>query len=77
MDVSATEFKNRLGQYLETAQREPVMIRKSGRTTTVLLSQTRYQELEAMEDLVWELRAQLAEREGFLDEGETRKLFGP
>lgn len=77
MDVSATEFKNRLGQYLETAQREPVMIRKSGRTTTVLLSQARYQELEAMEDLVWELRAQLAEREGFLDEGETRKLFGP
>lgn len=75
MDVTATELKNRLGRYLETAQREPVMITKSGRTASVLLSQARYQQLEALEELVWDLRAQLAEREGFLGEIETQATF--
>jgi prevent-host-death family protein len=38
MDVTATEAKNRLGQMLEACQREPVVIEKSGRRHSVLLS---------------------------------------
>ena len=45
MDVTATEAKNRLGQMLEHAQREPVVIEKSGRRHSVLLSAERYDEL--------------------------------
>lgn len=45
MDVTATEAKNRLGQVLEKAQREPVFIEKSGRRHCVVLSVEMYEEL--------------------------------
>jgi prevent-host-death family protein len=47
MDVTATEAKNRLGQVLEHAQREPVFIGKSGRRHSVLLSAEHYDALVA------------------------------
>lgn len=47
MQVTATDAKNRLGQMLETAQREPVFIDKSGRRHSVLISAARYDELMA------------------------------
>ena len=49
MEVTATEAKNRLGQMLEHAQREPVFIEKSGRRHSVLLSAERYDALLAAE----------------------------
>jgi prevent-host-death family protein len=45
MDVTATEAKNRLGQMLEHAQREPVVIEKNGRRHSVLLSAEMYDAL--------------------------------
>jgi prevent-host-death family protein len=45
MDVTATEAKNRLGQVLEQAQREPVFIEKSGRRHSVVLSVEQYEKL--------------------------------
>lgn len=45
MDVTATEAKNRLGQMLEHAQREPVVIEKSGRRHSVLMSAAQYDAL--------------------------------
>jgi prevent-host-death family protein len=47
MDVTATEAKNRLGQMLEACQREPVVIEKSGRRHSVLLSAAHYDALVA------------------------------
>lgn len=47
MDVTATEAKNRLGQMLEHCQREPVVIEKSGRRHSVLLSAAQYDALVA------------------------------
>lgn len=76
MNVTATELKNRLGQYLETAQVEPVFIEKSGRQNSVVLSKNRYDQLCETEDLVWDLRAQAAEQEGFISDAETKKLLG-
>lgn len=73
--VTATELKNRLGRYLETAQREPVLVEKSGRESSVMLSKERYDALLAVEDTLWDLRAQLAEREGFVGPAKTAKLF--
>lgn len=49
MEVTATEAKNRLGQMLEHAQREPVFIEKSGRRHSVLLSAEMYDALIAAE----------------------------
>ena len=42
MDVTATEAKNRLGQMLDVCQREPVVIEKSGRRHSVLVSAAHY-----------------------------------
>ena len=47
MDVTATEAKNRLGQMLEHCQREPVVIEKSGRRHSVLISAAMYDALVA------------------------------
>lgn len=47
MDVTATEAKNRLGQMLDHCQREPVVIEKSGRRHSVLLSAAHYDALVA------------------------------
>jgi antitoxin Phd len=75
LSVTATELKNRLGRYLETAQREPVMIAKSGRESTVVLSKEHYDRLLGLEDQLWDLRAQLAEREGFVGPAKLAKLI--
>ncbi len=76
MYVTATELKNRLGQYLEAAQLEPVIVEKSGRATSVVLSKRRYDELCELEDKLWDLKAQDAEKEGFASDDETHKLIG-
>jgi prevent-host-death family protein len=47
MQITATEAKNRLGQMLEHAQREPVIIAKSGRRHSVLISAEHYDALVA------------------------------
>lgn len=75
MNVTATELKNRLGQYLDAAQIEPVIIEKSGRESSVVLSKRRYDELVDLEDKLWDMKAQQAEKEGFLSDDETRQLL--
>ena len=51
--VSATEFKNRLGSYLQGIAREPVVIEKSGRPVAVMLSSAEYDRLLHFEDYFW------------------------
>ncbi len=75
MNVTATELKNRLGQYLEAAQVEPVIIEKSGRESSVVLSKRRYDELVELEDKLWDMKAQEAAKEGFMSDKETRQLL--
>jgi prevent-host-death family protein len=47
--ITATDAKNRFGQVLEEAQREPVRIQKSGRDVAVLLSAAEYRRLKEAE----------------------------
>lgn len=65
MEVSATEFKNRLGKYLYTARSEPVIVDKTGRKTAVLISYEEYERLVALEDSYWVKRALETENEGY------------
>ena len=46
--ITATDAKNKFGQILEEAQREPVSIQKNGRDVAVLLSAADYQRLLAL-----------------------------
>lgn len=75
LNITATELKNRLGQYLDASLTEPVMIEKSGRASHVVLSRKRYDALLALEDKSWDLRAQSAEQEGFLSEEASEALL--
>ena len=46
--VSSGDAKNRFGELLDTAQREPVTIEKHGRPVAVMVSAEDYEEIEAM-----------------------------
>ena len=73
--TTATELKNRLGAYLDTALTEPVFVQKSGRAMAVLVSQQHYAYLQALEDELWALRAQLAEQSGYVGVEQAQQLL--
>jgi len=66
MHVTATDLKNRLGQYLEASVKEPVIIEKSGRPSSVVISFDEYQRFLALEDQLWAIKALESGEEGFL-----------
>ncbi|MCX7123346.1 MAG: type II toxin-antitoxin system Phd/YefM family antitoxin [Gammaproteobacteria bacterium] len=45
ISVNATDFKNKLGQYLQKIYAEPIVINKMGQPTAVLLSYAEYERL--------------------------------
>jgi len=57
LTVNATEMKQRMGQYIEKALVEPVVIHKSDRPVVVMISMNEYQRLQDMEDQIWHERA--------------------
>ena len=66
MQITATELKNRLGQYLDAAETSPVIVEKSGRIKSVLISNAMYEKFLAYEDAYWASKARVAEEEGYL-----------
>lgn len=69
--VSATEVKNRLGQYLARVAVEPVVIEKNGRPVAVVLSYEEYELLQQSDDRYWGEAARRAAGEGFLGHEES------
>mgnify|MGYP000477650602 CR=1 len=66
MQVTATELKNRLGQYLDAAETDPVIVEKSGRVKSVLISSAMYEKFLTYEDAFWADKAKQAEKDGYL-----------
>ncbi|MCD6319510.1 MAG: type II toxin-antitoxin system prevent-host-death family antitoxin [Candidatus Desulfofervidaceae bacterium] len=75
IETTATEIKNRLGRYLEQAQREPVFIKKSGRWVAVVVSYEDYKRLTRLEDKYWAEKTLEAEKEGFVGEKESLEFL--
>jgi prevent-host-death family protein len=73
--TTATELKNHLGAYLDAALTDPVFVHKSGREIAVLMSRQHYAYLQALEDELWAIRAQLAEQSGYLGAEKTQALL--
>ena len=73
--ADATQVKNHFGMYVETALREPVLIRKSGREVAVILSVEEYQRLAALEDHWWAAEAAEAERDGYVGPQYSREFL--
>jgi antitoxin Phd len=75
INITATEFKNRLGKYLDMAETDPVFVKKSGRQKSVLISQEMYKKFLALEDNYWAQKALEAEAEGYLGEKDSGKVL--
>jgi antitoxin Phd len=75
MHVSATVFKNNFGQYMEASIREPVIVEKSGRPASVLLSYHDFQKFLELEDRIWGLRALEAHKKGYLGPEKSAALL--
>ena len=75
MQVTATEFKNRLGRYLDVAETNPVFVKKSGRNKSVLISNAMYEKFLAYEDAYWASKAKIAEDEGYLGDKASEELL--
>ena len=72
---TATTAKNRFGEVLENAQRESVFIEKSGRTSAVIISFEKYNDLMGLENSYWALKAEQAKAQGFIGEDDSEKLL--
>jgi len=73
--ASATEVKNRFGEFMEKARHEPITVEKTGRKYVVMLSHEEFERLQAIEDRPWALAAEEAEKSGYLGPEESLKLL--
>jgi antitoxin Phd len=62
--ATATEVKNRLGEFLDEARSQPVVVNRNGRKVAVLMSWAEYERFTALEDAWWAARAKAAEAGG-------------
>ncbi len=69
--VAATDLKNRLGQIINQAQREPVLVQSHGRDVVVIVDHEEYARLRRLEDAYWAARADEALKNGFLPPEES------
>lgn len=75
-EISSSEFKNHLGEYLASSQNEPILVQRSGKPIAVLLSPAEYKWLQQMEDLYWIARAEASEQAGeWIGHDESMKLL--
>ena len=65
MTATATEVKNRFGEFMEKARQEPVRVRKTGRDYIVMLNSEEFERLQRLEDAYWVWRADEAAKSGF------------
>ena len=67
--MAAVDAKNRFGELLDAAQREPVTIKKHGRPVAVVVSAEDYKELEELK--LARLRGEIRKELDDLDAGRT------
>jgi prevent-host-death family protein len=67
--MSAAEAKTRFGQFLDAAQREPVLVTKKNRPVGVMFS------IQDLEDTIWGEQARKAAKEGYVGEEASGRLI--
>ncbi len=73
--ASATDVKNKFGEYLELARTEAIEVRKTGRPVAVLLAWDEYERLIALDDAWWAEQARKAEKQGYVSPTTAMKLI--
>lgn len=73
--LAASDAKNRFGEMLDLARREPVHITKKGRNVAVVLSTEEFERLSELEDQLLAMKAKEAKQEGFIGIAESEELL--
>lgn len=73
--LGASEAKNRFGELLDLARREPIQIAKKGRCVAVVLSIEEFERFSELEDQLLALKAEKAQQEGFIGISESDDLL--
>lgn len=73
--IGASEAKNRFGEMLDLARREPVQIAKKGRGVVVVLSIEEFERFSELENELLALKAEKAQQEGFIGISESEALL--
>ncbi len=73
--MTSKEAKEKFGTLVDTARREPVTITRHNRSSVVVISAERFEELEAVEDRKWVARARRAEKKGYLGTEESEAII--
>ena len=73
--LGASEAKNRFGEMLDLARREPVQIAKKGRSVAVVLSIEEFERFLDLENQLLALKAENAHQEGFIGTVESETLL--
>ncbi|NEO49840.1 MAG: type II toxin-antitoxin system Phd/YefM family antitoxin [Moorea sp. SIO4A3] len=73
--LGASEAKNRFGELLDLARREPIQITKKGRKVAVVISIEEFERLLELEDELIAIKAKQAQQEGFIGLSESEQLL--
>ncbi len=73
--LGASQAKNRFGELLDLARREPVQIAKKGRNVAVVLSIEEFERLSDLEAELLAIKAEKARQEGFIGISESEALL--
>ncbi|MGQ0486395.1 MAG: type II toxin-antitoxin system Phd/YefM family antitoxin [Hyphomicrobiales bacterium] len=67
--MTAAKAKTHFGEFLDTAQREPVIVTKKNRPVGVLFS------MQDIEDTIWGEKARKSHAEGYLSAKDSKKAL--
>jgi prevent-host-death family protein len=73
--LGASEAKNRFGELLDLARREPVQIAKKGRNVAIMMSIEEFERFLDLENQFLALKADQAKQEGFIGTTESEALL--
>ncbi len=73
--LGASEAKNRFGELLDLARREPVQIAKKGRSVAIMMSIEEFERFLDLENQFLALKAEQARQEGFIGRIESDALL--
>ncbi len=67
--MTAAKAKNHFGEFLDTAQREPVIVTRNSRAVGVMFS------MQDIEDTIWGARARNAHAEGYFSKKDSARVL--
>jgi len=73
--LTSSEARQGFSSLLSTIEMEPVLITKDSKNVAVLITDTRYKELERIEGILYAAAADLAIKEGFAPKEEADELL--